>query len=365
MTLNWFFEHLKDDNLCLLYNGNFTDDITDKIIELNEYNSENKEEPTKIRKRVSYLMAECFQNVIRHNEKDNKKRTLTKEPDFFMARNISNKYYITSGNLINNKNIDALKSQLDHINTLDQDELKVLFKKVMTEGEISSKGGAGLGLIDMARKSGQKLGYQFSTYDNNQSIFYNQIIMESEPDSETKISDNFNIQYAIDFHSKMINEDILMLQKGDYSRESILPVLKIIENNIIHEYQDSNLLKEVYHVLVELLQNISRYGYGKNNLKEGIFSLFKKGDHYGISTGNFIENSKIKKLEGILIHINSLNKDELKDLYLHQLKYGDETQGGGAGIGLIDIARLLTEDIKFNFTKKNEQISFFTLSVII
>jgi len=114
-----------------------------------------------------------------------------------------------------------------------------------------------------------------------------------------------------------------------------------------------------------LLQNISKHGYSNNEFKEGIFSLFKKGDNYGISAGNYIKNREKEEFEKLLLRINNLNKDKLKDLYLHQVKYGDETEGGGAGIGLIDIARLLSEKIEYSFIEKENNTSFFTINVII
>jgi len=363
LATNWFFERLKTDNQCFLYNGNFSDAITSKIIQLSEFNLTNQAEKLKVRKRVSYLMGECFQNIIRHGDKATKVSSITKDPGFFMSRNSEAKYYITSGNLIGNEFIDKLKGQIDQVNNLDQIELKALFKEVMIKGKLSEKGGAGLGLIDMARKSGQKLKYNFKFYDKNSSIFYNQIVLDSEVNDEVKPLSHFDIDYAINFHDKMISEDILMLQKGEFSRNSIIPLLKIIENNLLHEYDNSPIIKKLYHVLVELLQNISRHGYSQSEFKEGIFSVSHNDEKYVISTGNYIENSKIEKLKEHLNKINSLNTDELTELYLHQLKYGDETADGGAGIGLIDIARLLTEKIDYSFAKISDNLSFFTIHV--
>ena len=62
----WFFEQFIDDNFCLLYAGNINDEITDKIIGLSEHHFENKEGFSQTKKKVSFLLAECFQNIIRH-----------------------------------------------------------------------------------------------------------------------------------------------------------------------------------------------------------------------------------------------------------------------------------------------------------
>ncbi len=48
---------------------------------------------------------------------------------------------------------------MEQINNLDKDGLKDLYKEIIKNTTISEKGGAGLGFVDMARKSGQPLEY--------------------------------------------------------------------------------------------------------------------------------------------------------------------------------------------------------------
>jgi len=89
MSIYEIFTNLKSDNLSFLYKGQFSDTITDKIIDLIEVNiSNNLVELTSLKKKVPFLMVECFQNVIRHAA------LLKEEMGFFMIRNIENSYYI-------------------------------------------------------------------------------------------------------------------------------------------------------------------------------------------------------------------------------------------------------------------------------
>ena len=93
--------------------------------------------------------------------------------------------------------------------------------------------------------------------------------------------------------------------------------------------------------------------------------MYKTGDNYGISTGNYIKNDKIEVLTELIEKANSLNKVELKQLYLQKLRDAGFTDSGGAGAGIVDVARLLSEKIKYKFTNLNNNISFFTLNVVI
>ena len=52
-----------------------------------------------------------------------------------------------------------------------KEELKDYYKQVLNNGEMSLKGGGGLGMIDIARKTGQKLHYNFQNIDNKVSFF--------------------------------------------------------------------------------------------------------------------------------------------------------------------------------------------------
>ena len=80
-------------------------------------------------------------------------------------------YHVTTGNVIENDKIEELTEMLDHINSLDKEGLKQLYKSQMKEGRLSEKGGAGLGFIDIARKTGNKLEFHFLPIDEGRSFF--------------------------------------------------------------------------------------------------------------------------------------------------------------------------------------------------
>ena len=69
-----------------------------------------------------------------------------------------------------------MEGQLNKVNSLNRDELKELYRQVMDTEQFSSKGGAGFGLIDIARKSGEKIDFSFNDlnddYDEDVYPFY-------------------------------------------------------------------------------------------------------------------------------------------------------------------------------------------------
>jgi hypothetical protein len=60
---------------------------------------------------------------------------------------------------------------LDAINSKDKDELKLYYQERLSNSKVSSKGTAGLGMIEIARKSGNKLDYEFLKINEETSFF--------------------------------------------------------------------------------------------------------------------------------------------------------------------------------------------------
>jgi len=354
------------DNFCLLYDGNINNEITDKILDLSEYHFEIKMGFPKIKKKMTFLLAECFQNIIRHSGKINLNKSDKIDSGFFLTRNIDGVYYITSGNLIKNANVKGLKDQLENVNSLDKEGLRELYVDVLANKGFSKKGGAGLGLIEIARKSGQKIEYVFDEFNDEFSIFYNQVMLNPEVQiSGDRSPRGLHFSEAIDYHRKMLSDGIIIVQKGDFSSNSILPVLEILEENLPNLLSHTHARKDAYHVIVEILQNISKFGVVADGKKEGIF-LIRKGDsNFTISAGNYIEKFHIKKLEKQIQLLNKLNNNELKINYLKALGEDKLQDKGGARIELIEIARRAKGTIQFSFKEPKPDRYFFTISVTV
>jgi hypothetical protein len=171
-----FHKMMLDKKLTLAYEGEVTQEITKAFTSMTEKNLDTVEEDGKIKKKVYHVMVECLQNISKHADDDAQTASDSLEEGLaktgiFLIGNDHNQYFITSGNGISNENIPALKSLIDNINSLNQDELKQLHKEKMRETAISDKGGAGLGFIDIARKTGNPLEYHFEPIDENNSFF--------------------------------------------------------------------------------------------------------------------------------------------------------------------------------------------------
>ncbi len=166
------YNKMERNNILLSFKGEITSDLLTSILGIMESKMENMQEEPKIRKKVYNVLVECLQNLYHHLDEVSDLLEADKiRSAIFTIGKVENKYSIITGNYILNENIHGLRKRLDEVNSLSKEELKEYYKRVLNNGEMSLKGGGGLGMIDIARKTGEKLEYNFLEIDNKVSFF--------------------------------------------------------------------------------------------------------------------------------------------------------------------------------------------------
>jgi len=177
---------------------------------------------------------------------------------------------------------------------------------------------------------------------------------------------------TFDLYNLMERDKVLLAFKGSITSELLTSVFQIMESKMEDLNDSPKTRRKVFNVLVECLQNLYHHiddfevvGTPEelSEKKSAIFSISRTDEFYNIVTGNFIYHSNIKDISGKIDHINSLNRDELKEFYKETLNNGTMSVKGGGGLGLIDIARKSGEKLQYNIREINESFSFFTLTV--
>ena len=120
--------------------------------------------------------------------------------------------------------------------------------------------------------------------------------------------------------------------------------------------------RRIGHVLIEVLQNISKHGYLNHGKREGIFMLGKSGSSTVLVAGNVMNNDHRKKLEKHLSCLDGLKVDDLKELHLDRIKESlFSPDKSNAGLGLIEIARACQGRLAYDFRPFDQERSFFSL----
>lgn len=167
-----FIEHayslMSDQQILLAYLGEVTPELINAILKgVKNDNVGFKNDELLTKKKVYNIIVESLENITRHSEVEEKEL----HPSLFLLGKSEKDYFVVSGNYIYNNQIDHLKQMIDQVNSLDKDQIKKVYREILAEGKISIKGGAGLGIIDMAIKSGNKLEYNFFPVEDNISFY--------------------------------------------------------------------------------------------------------------------------------------------------------------------------------------------------
>jgi hypothetical protein len=156
--------------LILVYEGDFTQETTKSILTMAERNLDSSGEEANIKRKVFNVMVEALQNIVKHSD-ELVDGVMKSHAAIFLIGREENRYSVMSGNAVRKTNISKLKEKLEKINSLDKEGLKELYKSIIKNTTISEKGGAGLGFVDMARKSGTKLEYEFPEMSTDYAFF--------------------------------------------------------------------------------------------------------------------------------------------------------------------------------------------------
>ncbi len=162
---------LLDHQITLVYEGEVNQEITKAFANLTQRSLEETENNLTLQKRVYHVMVECLQNIGKHSDHLDSGEPVVPGQGLFMVSRNESGYAITTGNIIGNSRIDLIRSLLDEVNSLDHEQVKELYKKKIVETKLSEKGGAGLGFIDIVKKTGNRLEYQFVPVNDKSSFF--------------------------------------------------------------------------------------------------------------------------------------------------------------------------------------------------
>lgn len=113
-----------------------------------------------IKKKVYAAIVESLENIYRHQDAVLDGDTVTNTPQFKLGIDSKNFSIVATNSLLEGK-VPNLKQRLDLVNSLDRTGLKELYKNTILHNAVNHRGGAGLGIINIAKVSENKIGYKF------------------------------------------------------------------------------------------------------------------------------------------------------------------------------------------------------------
>ena len=163
---------------------------------------------------------------------------------------------------------------------------------------------------------------------------------------------------------KVASEILILNEPFDWSNTN--EVINQIEERLTNQSVELNAKKKILKIVTEALDNVCKHSidYPTQHVSSFICHLDMKDKLY-ISTRNLIPNEQVGNLITTIQELNQANQEELNQLYKNQLKNGKLTSEGDAGLGLIEIARKSTDNIKFTVEYHDIETSNFTFLITV
>jgi hypothetical protein len=351
------------ERLMFVYRGVVTDENSVPLLMLLEKEMENSEFGFVGRKRLFMFVLESLQNVSKHTEQNQHA-----DMSLVVYSKTNSGYTVTTGNVLPSSNINDLKSKLEEINNLQPDEIRKVYRQMLSTSEFSTKGGAGLGLIEMAKKTGNKIDYDFVDLDDNFSYFIlSKTVNSAGVGSHTGGEERpFRGKAISQLERLMADNNVYLIWCGHISTDVEKEVLSFTETKLVEEDVELNLRRRVFSILVEILENVSKYSPGKepeDQFGMSVAMIRMENEVYTLTTGNLIQNKDIEDLKGKLDIINNFDKIGLKELFRKSLSGQTINSGSTGNMGLIDMARKSGSKLVYQFEQVNNLYSYYTLSV--
>jgi hypothetical protein len=164
------YQSVASQNILVFYNGAISNEM---VMQLGDI-LEKKQTLSGKMKRLFSIFIEMSQNIMRYSIHREHLDGADEPTGVGMVLVVehADAYLISAANLVEQPDVKIIFEQIDYVNSLDKDALKALFLERRKMPPPPGSKGAGLGLIDMARKSDKPLEYMSWPSKEKGKVFF-------------------------------------------------------------------------------------------------------------------------------------------------------------------------------------------------
>lgn len=171
-------------------------------------------------------------------------------------------------------------------------------------------------------------------------------------------------QEARDGLLEVENGKIIASHIGGFSQDFIYSFCDQFEQVLISHGDSRVVIKRIFSILIEGLQNIRIHGKRDAAEKQiGFLLITRLNDCYRIQMGNLVDISDTDRLENYLDKINKFSPEELKQTYLDILRKEFMSHAKGAGLGFITTRLKSGCELDYQMHPVNERLSLFSFLI--
>ncbi len=167
-----YYNKMCNQNIVLDFQGVISQDLLVGMAEMIKNKFTQKFGKTTMVKKMFSVFIELAQNIAYYSfERVELEKGKEKVGAGIIVVTEQDTYYtITSGNKIEKDKAMAVVKQCEHLNRLNEDELKVYYKGKLREPRPEGKKGGGVGLVEILRKAKSKIEYKVTPINDIESF---------------------------------------------------------------------------------------------------------------------------------------------------------------------------------------------------
>jgi hypothetical protein len=180
LNLYNFYQDAKSKNVIFYYCGPIAHASIEGVAQTLRKNLEYEEAGNLTSQSVFSVFIEQMQNILNYSA-ERLANTETVENGLrvgvVVIGHVQNGYYILCGNKVYNSDIAVLTQKIESVCHLNKEELKVLYKERRRMEPAAGSKGAGLGLIEMARRGSEPMEYSFTPINPDFSFYTIRVVV--------------------------------------------------------------------------------------------------------------------------------------------------------------------------------------------
>ncbi|WP_170476430.1 SiaB family protein kinase [Ruegeria arenilitoris] len=166
---------LRKQGVVFAYSGYVTEGILSGVGDALKQKLVSEDADTKTLRSVFAVFVEQMQNIIRYSVErlpaDTDSDGLDISYGILTIGNEAGSYVVHAGNLILSSDVENMQSRLSALRKMNREELKAAYKdQLRSEPDTVSKG-AGIGLIEIARRASKPIEFDFMRVDDQHAFF--------------------------------------------------------------------------------------------------------------------------------------------------------------------------------------------------
>ncbi|MDF1874523.1 hypothetical protein JHD48_02115 [Sulfurimonas sp. SAG-AH-194-I05] len=159
---------MEEEGIVFSFSGMISQALTSFMVETAKKQLEERGEDGKITRNIFLIAIEQLQNIMSYSKgRDTSNANKYVSPGVMVIGidRDKDKFYVLSSNEIVLEDKAKVIKKIDEINALEKDQLRKFLREKLRSAEDKHDRGAGVGFIEMAKRSSEKLEYNFEEID--------------------------------------------------------------------------------------------------------------------------------------------------------------------------------------------------------